>query len=213
MPNRFRFSLATLAPGVLAILLPREGSAQQMGIFFDEAGTTCASAIEPFGPSVHAWVIAFPGSTEVNGAVLSLRLPPGLRVVPQSETYPHRSSLIGSGSLDTHVDVTFQPLADQPCRTGAMGLPILEFDLEDLCTTCGGPRPDILLHLEGAAADSIAGLKPQFIACDPHDPNNHPGSILAATLDAHLNCTAACGCTTALEPATWSRLKILYQDR
>jgi hypothetical protein len=205
---------AALALCLAALLLPGGASAQRMGIYFDEQGTICSSSIEPFGPSVHAWVIAYPGSAEVNVAVLSLRLPPDLHVVPDSEKFPFRSSLVGSGTLETHVEVIFQPRAAQPCRTGGAGIPIVEFDLVDLCSTCNGqPRPDILLHLVGAGADSIAGTTPQFRICDPNDPTNHPGSILATPLDAHLNCTANCSCTTALEPATWSGIKILYQDR
>ena len=213
MPNRTRLSPAALAPALLALLLPGAGSAQQMGIFFDVEGTTCASTIEPFGPSVHAWIIAFPGSAQVNGAVLSLRLlPPGLHVVPDSEKYPLRSSVIGGGSLEDQVDVIFQPLAGQPCRTGVAGIPIVEFDLAYLCTTCG-PRSDLQLHLTSAAGDTIAGASPLFRVCDPDDPTHHPGNVYATPLDAYLNCTANCGCTTALEPATWGHVKTLYRDR
>jgi hypothetical protein len=88
---------------------------------------------------------------------------------------------------------------------------VAEFDIEE--GSFVGPRPNLLVDVRGAALDSLsAALEPQLRLCDPMMPDGEGrGFLVAPSVDATLNCTAACGCTTALAAATWGIVKALFR--
>jgi hypothetical protein len=87
---------------------------------------------------------------------------------------------------------------------------LLDFEIFDAGTTL---RHDLVLHLAGASIDSLAGVLPRLKVCDPDDPQGYRGIVEASPVDARLNCTRLCYCTTGVTPTTWAVVKSLYQER
>jgi hypothetical protein len=177
--------------------------AQRIGIFFDEQATQCSAPIEPFGPSVHAFLVAIPPTDSlVGGAEVRLVLPPG--IVAGSVSYPHDHVLSAEGDLLTGVTIRLYN-----CATPGAPIVLALMDFEDRGSV---QRDDIVVSLQGVGADSIASMKPQLTICDPIDPTAERGRLEAPSVDATFNCTMHCYCTTAIRPQSWSEMKLLYRE-
>lgn len=207
--------LRRLSPPALAacLLLPAPSAGQRIGLFFDEAATSCATALEPFGPCQHVWVVAFvPEGVSTGGVLFRLELPVDIQVCDGSLLLPHGLVFDATGDLPTGMDLRFQH-----CISGPASLVVAEFEVFD--RSYGGTRRDLLLHLTGASRDSLVTMiHPQLELCDPatydpNDPHQNLGVLAAPSVDATFNCTARCGCTTPVAPSTWTAMKRLYEGR
>jgi len=192
---------------LLVALLASTGRApaQRVGVFFDEQATQCSAPIEPFGPSVHAFLVAIPATDSlIGGAEVRLILPPAIVVAAGSVRYPHDHVLSADGDLLTGVTIRLYN-----CATPGVPVVLAEMDFDD---RGGGHRNDIVVSLQGVGADSIASMIPQVMICDPADPTSDRGRLHAPSVDATFNCTMHCYCTTALRPQSWSEMKLLYRE-
>jgi hypothetical protein len=201
--------VAVLCVAVVA-LLPERIWGQKIGLFFDANATLCAGEIEPFGPAVHLWMFMFPPPDSLlGGAIVRLQLPPGLEIPADDQFFPNRTLIfrVGGDLTGGGLDLRFSY-----CFTGSEPQLLGQFGLVDLSSET---RHDIPLHLSGGSPDSMAVYdKPQFLICDPEDPQNFIRLLEAPPVDATLNCTTSrCYCTTAVQPAPWSAIKRLYQGR
>ena len=203
----WRRSLGGVAAATAALLLQGTAASQpKLGLFFDDQARECTGTLQCFGPSVRVYVFAMQAGIDMVGALFTLRLPLGL--LAGDLIFPKDLVSSYSGNLDNGLDLQF----NQPCRPGDKIL-ILEFDLQDV-SFCDSIRPDLKLHLEGAASsDSIAALTPRIKICDPSNPEGNLGMVFATSLDAFLNCSQVCGCEVALEPRSWAGIKTLYRER
>ncbi|MFQ5599509.1 MAG: hypothetical protein ACE5G2_03025 [Candidatus Krumholzibacteriia bacterium] len=209
MHDGSRVRIAAIAAAVASMLLHGPGSAQEVGVFFDEGAQTCVAAVEPFGPAVrtHLFVFAEDG-TALNGAILRLLLRPGFRI--RSELWPRNTTHEGSLISFNGVDVTFEG-----CVIAQGPVLLLSFDLVDEGLR-PGPEPDVVLRLEGGTvvADSLTLTEPHLKVCDPDDPfGEEPQLIAAKSIQATLNCTGDCPCATAIGRKTWSAVKRLFLER
>jgi hypothetical protein len=190
----------------LLLLAPRPGSAQRIGLFFDEEGTLCEAPIAYFDV-VHVYVVGFPpADSSLSGALFSLELPPNLEVL--SGTLRVRRELVQSvsGDVDALQDLNLRFVS---CVETSEPLPMLEFDLWEGSQSL---RHDLRVRLTGAALDSLLVLAhPTWKICEPTDPEGFSSLVTAPSVDAVFNCTRACYCTTAVRNATWSVIKSLYQ--
>lgn len=204
----WRRSLGGVAVAAAALLAPGAAASQpRLGLFFDDQARVCTSTLERFGPSVRVYIFAMPDGIDMVGVLFTLRLPLDL----QADHLVFAKDLVSSysGSFDNGLDLQF----NQPCPLGDKIL-ILEFDLQDVSFSGPLQRPDLKLHLEGAAGpDSIAALTPRLKICDPGNPEGNLGMVYATSLDAFLNCTQVCGCEAALVPRAWAGIKTLYRER
>ncbi len=197
-----------LAASLCCLPLPLRG--QSVGLYFDTDRISCTDVIDPFG-TVRVYVIAqTPPEHVTTGILLALQAPNDLEVFnmdPEGLIFDPRNEPAVTGSLAGGLDLQYFP-----CFPPNAVVTLFEFDLFD--RSDGGRRPNLRLHLVGAAQDSSASnLRPQFKICDPNDPNGNLGLVEAVAHDAWLNCTATCICTTAIESRTWSAIKKLYTGR
>src|SRR5262249_54179870 len=110
---------------------------------------------------------------------------------------------------DVVADVQGDPVIDglqvffRHCSRTPAPVKIAQLDLDDRGSVL---RDNLVIELQGAKADSLLESKdPQLRICDPGDPlMTDRGRIRAPTINAVLNCTVHCGCTTAVRPRTWS---------
>ena len=184
-------------------------SAQRVGLFFDDRATLCEAPILPFGQSVHVWVFAFPPPDSVIGGVaFKLQLPPNMYVAAGSLRLPGRPP-VASTTGDLLGGITIRYGA---CVTGISPFLVAEMALDDRDRF--GMRNDLRVTLVGVATDSMVADVPEILICDPGDPlGAERGRLRAPSIDAVFNCTAHCGCTTAVRPRSWSEMKFLYRER
>lgn len=197
-----------LAAGALAGA-PGQAAAQRVGLFFDAAATVCSAAITPFGPTVHVYLFAYlPATPPIGGAVLRLVLPPNIEIAIGDPIRLDRHSIFEShGTLLDGIELRFSD-----CMTETSPVLLAEFGVDDRFRQ--GTRQDLVLHLIGATHDSsTATVIPQLAICDPLDAQQVLGYVAAPSVDATLNCTGPCGCTTVVQPAVWTAIKRLYQGR
>ena len=112
--SRFPKAAAPILLGLVCIWFAASDSARaeeyRVGVYFDEAAQSCVGEIRNYGADVRIHIFAFvPLGSEVNGALLSLDLPPGYllreRYVPKDVTVkPEDLTAITSTS---GVDVSF----------------------------------------------------------------------------------------------------------
>lgn len=205
MKHRFFAAVAVLAGWALAAAPAR---AQRVGLFFDAQATVCAAPIVPL-QSVHLWLFAFPPPDSViSGVAFKLQLPPDMAVAAGSVVFP-RNPQVASTMGDPLGGITIRYAG---CISGISPLLVAEMDLDDRYLF--GMRNDLRVALVGVATDSIAVTVPEILICDPGDPlGAERGRMMAPSIDAVFNCTAHCGCTTALRPRSWSEMKFLYRER
>jgi len=194
--------------GLLVALTAGAGrlQAQRLGLFFDAQATQCSAPIEPFGSSVHAFLVAFPPvDSLVSGAEVRLVLPPGIVLAAGSVSFPHGTVADAHGDFITGVNIRLNK-----CAVPGSPLVLAEMDFDDRGS---GHRNDIVVSLQGVGVDSIASMIPQLTICDPDDPiNGERGRLQAPSVDATFNCTMRCYCTTAIRPQSWSEMKLLYRE-
>jgi hypothetical protein len=200
----FRFAAAI---GAVFFLMPAHLLCQQIGVFFDSQATVCNAPIVPFG-SVHAYLFAFiPPDSVVSGALLRVQFPPGISVHPLSLQFPRNRTFEAQGELASGLALRFAA-----CESTPGPLQLAEFDLDDLISG-ETPRPNLRLRCEGFGVDSTATMNPQFRVCNPHDATGSDLRRFAARgVDAVLNCSSSCGCTTAVVSQAWSQIKALYRE-
>ena len=205
MKHRVLAAVAVVAGWAVAAMPAR---AQRIGVFFDAQATVCEAPILPF-QSVHVWLFAFPPpDSVVNGVALKLQLPPSMFIRDGSVRLP-RNPRVSSTTGDFLGGITIHY---GNCITGISPLLVAEMDLDDRYLF--GMRSDLRVTLVGVATDSIAVIVPEILICDPGDPlGAERGRLQAPSIDAVFNCTAHCGCTTALRPRSWSEMKFLYRER
>ena len=190
--------------------LPQSLLGQSIGLYFDSDRLSCTGTIVPFD-MVRIYVIAqTPPEHVTTGMLLALQAPNDLEIFnmdPDGLIFDPRNEPAVTGSLARGLDLQYFP-----CFPPSAVVTLFEFDLFD--RSFGDPRPNMRLHLVGAAPDSSSNtLRPQFKICDPNDPNGNLGRVDAVAHDAWLNCTTTCVCTTAIESKTWSAIKKLYTGR
>jgi hypothetical protein len=189
---------------------PGRAPAQRVGLFFDDQASVCSAQIDTFDPNcLHAYIFVFPPPNFVlGGAVFKLQLPVNIEVCAQDPvTYPRDLVFADRGSLETGLVLQFSH-----CVTGGQPLLVAEFGLVDL-NLDPTPRQNLSLHFVGAPLDTlVASDLPRLLVCDPINPDGNLGLIDAAGVDATLNCTQHCGCTTALVLRTWTAVKSLYRE-
>ena len=190
--------------------LPQASPGQSVGLYFDSNRISCSDTIDPFGIRRFYVIAQTPPQHSTTGILLALQAPPGLEVFntdPAGLIFDPRNEPEVTGSLAGGLRLQYFPCFE-PNTTVAL----FEFDIFD--RSFGGRRPDLQLHLVGAAPDSSANnAYPQFLICDPDDPNGHLGLVDAVAHDAWLNCTTTCNCTTPIESRTWSAIKKLFMER
>jgi hypothetical protein len=208
--NRWRFLLlVVLASGLLT---PGPAAAQMMGLFFDRAATVCSTTIEPFSPVCDSvYVVLFPPpGILLGGVTFRLELPSDIEVCgfPPQVSFPRNDYIRVDGSLELGYDARFSQCvsADGPRL-------VAQFAIADV-RLGPGPRTNLVLHLVGAMLDTAtATLTPQALVCDPeHHPDGTLGTTSLRSIDAYLNCTKPCGCTTAVAPCTWAAVKQLFRE-
>jgi hypothetical protein len=202
-------ALATAACLATAAWLAGAGSAaaQRVGVFFDEQATVCNAPITSFG-SVHAYIYVFPPPTlAMSGVALRLQLPSNVEVDARDQvTFPHGLVFSETGSLEGGLILRFYP-----CITSGQPLRIAEFGMVDLNSPSAGEN--LVLHFVGTPIDTMVAAKvPRLLVCNPDDPEGQLGVVDAPSVDAILNCTQNCYCTTALVPRTWGAVKSLYRE-
>ena len=186
-------------------LAPTRSSSQRIGLFFDEAATSCNAPLEYFGQQ-HLYVVGFPPvDSLLGGALLSLERPADTDIVPGSVRIRRDVVFDVVGQLDQmrELDIRFRD-----CIQSAGPLVMLEFDIYELSPVL---RNDLILHLVGAGTDSLALKEPHWKICDPGDPERFTSLVTAPAVDAVFNCTHACYCTTPVSTRTWAAVKSLYQ--
>lgn len=190
----------------LLLLVPSTTPGQRIGLFFDPAATLCEAPLVGLFDSVRVYVVGFPPADSLlGGALLSVELPPLVEIWPG--TFRIRRDvvfdIVGDVANLRDLDVRFRGCVDtnEP-------LPLMEFVIYEGSDT---PRSNVRLRLTGAAVDSLSLLYPAWKFCDPADPEHFVGYVHAPSVDAVLNCTVGCYCTTAVRHATWSAIKSLYQ--
>jgi hypothetical protein len=197
---------------VLGAIVPGALLAQRLGLFFDEAATSCTTTITGF-QQVHVYLNAFmpavvPTDSSIGGALFSVQLPPMVHIVPKSVTL--RDVLIYSvdGDLDNLYNLNIRFRNCQARSTGSP-LQLLEFDVYD---SGGSTRPNLVMQITGSGTDSLQGIVPRYGICDPNDRDIYLGYVNAPSIDATFNCTHHCYCTTAIESRSWSAVKSLYRE-
>lgn len=185
---------------------PAPAAAQRLGLFFDAQATQCATSIPTFG-SAHTWIFAFPPPDSlISGVAFKLLLPAQMAVAQGSLVLPREPRVASTeGDLLTGMTIRYDA-----CMSGVSPLLVAEMDIDDRAFVA---RNDLRVTLVGVGVDSIASQYPQLIICDPGDPlGGERGRIPSPSVDAVFNCTAHCGCTTALRPRSWSEMKFLYRE-
>jgi hypothetical protein len=206
MRSSFAWSRSALV-GILALLLPAPSTGQRLGIFFDAQAKACTTSLDPFGPCTHVYIVAFPDTAvALAGAQFRVELPPFVPICDHSITFPRLSGFTAAGSLTAGMDLQFFP-----CLDPGPAVELVHFDIYDHGST---HRNDLVLHLSGSSPDSLGqSTRPKLKVCDPANPEGNRGLLPAQVLDAHVNCTHDCDCTSALEPRTWGAVKKLFRDR
>jgi hypothetical protein len=204
---RTRLAAATVfVVAAVIAALPGRGAGQRLGLFFDDDAGQCEAPIASFGRA-HVWVFAFvPPDSVISGAIFRLLLPPDIEIVEGSLRWARALGEIETyGDLYNGMDVRFGA-----CAQSSSPLLLAEFDIED--QSFGDPRPNLRLDIKGGAVDSVEINDPHFRICDPTDPLGEGRGIFAAPgVHATLNCTAHCGCTTALQTRRWGAVKSMYR--
>lgn len=184
--------------------------ALEVGLFFDEAGTSCVGQIRPFG-QVQVYALAFlDEETDFAGALLSLKLPVGISIVGDTGgiVWPKDCTRTGNLLAETGIDLQFQRC---PRRSGVVEL--FHMVLEDL--TFGDlPRPDLRIEVGGAAipGDSTLLKLPQLKICDGQNPDGYSEIREMQPLLATLNCSSDCPCTVSVTTQTWGTVKRRFQE-
>jgi hypothetical protein len=203
--------ILALLLAVAALFAPARALAQRMGLFFDLQASDCDAPLEPFAPlpCLQVYVFAFPPpGVELGGVAFKIELPPQVEVCEPGVLFPHNQYFDVRGSLENGFDARFAT-----CQSGTDPILVAQFGIADVTLTASTPRPDLVLHLSGAVVDSLrASTVPRLLVCDPGNPEGNQGLINAPSVDARLNCTHQCGCTTAIAPRSWSAVKSLYRE-
>ncbi len=190
---------------------PAGVAAQRVGLCYDLQASVCSATIEPFDPypGLQVYVFVFPPpGVDLRGLGFRLQLPSGIRIFdPPGVMFPHNLYFDVRGSVETGYDARFAE-----CTNTTDPILVAQFSISDV-SLVPPPHNNMVLHLAGSVLDSLqAADKPRLIICDPTDPDRNLGYVTAPSVDAYLNCTQSCGCTTAIVPRTWSALKSLYRE-
>lgn len=181
---------------------------QRVGVFFDENAQSCVGEISNHSEvTAHVFAFVTPG-TVLNGAILGLELPAGF--VLRETILPKQSNSEGLLTASTGLDVT---LWSCPVATGPVLLVSFTLRQADFSLPGGARTPNVALRLRGGAvlADSLVKEKPHVKLC-PEDPiNGVPTFVEVESQGAMLNCDGDCPCTTAVQAATWTRLKSVFR--